>query len=52
MVYRADVNAKRFDPISLSGVLGEQRVTEYLGMLKNGVALLACDDDVYAVNLQ
>lgn len=52
VVYRADVNAKRFDPISLSGVLGEQRVTEYLGMLKNGVALLACDDDVYAVNLQ
>ncbi len=52
MVYRADLNAKRFDPISLSDALGKQSVTQYLGMLKNGVALLACDNDVYAVNLQ
>ncbi len=52
MVYRADLNARRFDPISLSGVLGSQSVTEYLGMLKNGVALLACESDVYAVSLQ
>ena len=52
MVYRADVNAKRFDPIGLSEALGEQQVTQYLGMLKNGVALLACDSDVYAVKLQ
>ncbi len=52
MVYRADLNAKRFDPISLSGALGSQKVTEYLGMLNNGVALLACESDVYAVSLQ
>ena len=52
MVYRADLNARRFDPISLSKVLSSQQVTEYLGMLKNGVALLACESDVYAVTLQ
>ena len=52
MVYRADLNAKRFDPISLSRVLNSQQVTEYLGMLKNGVALLACESDVFAVSLQ
>lgn len=52
VVYRAELNAKRFDPISLSGALGEQKVTEYLGMLKNGVALLACESDVFAVSLQ
>jgi hypothetical protein len=33
-------------------VLGSQRVTEFLGMLKNGTALLACESDVFAVNLQ
>ncbi len=52
MVYRADLNARRFEPISLSTVLGSQRVTEFLGMLKNGTALLACESDVFAVNLQ
>ena len=52
MVYRADLNARRFDPISLSGVLNNQYVTEYLGILKNGVALLACESDVFAVSLQ
>ena len=52
MVYRAELSARRFDPISLSGVLNGQTVTEYLGMLKNGVALLACESDVYALNLQ
>ena len=31
--------------------LGGAAVTGYLGMLKNGVALLACDSDVYAVTL-
>jgi hypothetical protein len=51
MIYRADLNARRFDPISLSGVLNGQTVTEFLGMLKNGVALLACESDVYAVTL-
>ncbi|MBR3739083.1 MAG: hypothetical protein IKN04_01325 [Clostridia bacterium] len=52
MVYRAELSARRFDPISLSGVLNGQPVTEYLGMLKNGVALLACESDVYALILQ
>lgn len=51
MVYRADYSARRFDPISLSGVMGGQPITEYLGMLKNGVALVACESDVYAVSL-
>ena len=52
MIYRADLNSRRFDPIGLKSVLNGQTVTEYLGMLKNGVALLACESDVYAVSLQ
>ena len=51
MVYRADLGARRFQPISLSGQLGGQTVTDYLGMLKNGVALVACESDVFAVTL-
>ncbi len=51
MAYRADVNARRFDPISLTGVLDGQGITSLLGMLKNGVALLSCENDVYAVTL-
>ena len=51
MAYRADLGARRFDPISLSGILNGQTVTDYLGMLKSGVALLACESDVYAVTL-
>ena len=51
MVYRADVNAKRFTAISLPGTVGNATITGYLGMLKNGVALLACNSDVYAVTL-
>ena len=51
MIYRADLGDRRFNPISLSGQLGGQQVTDFLGMLKNGVALVACESDVYAVTL-
>ena len=51
MVYRADVNAKRFTAISLPGTVGNATITGYLGMLKNGVALLASDNEVFAVTL-
>lgn len=50
-IYRADVNAQRFTAISLPTELNGRTVTGYLGMLKNGVALLSCDSDVYAVTL-
>lgn len=50
-LYRADVNARRFDAISLPAEIGGAAVTGYLGMLRNGVALLSCDSDVYAVTL-
>ncbi len=50
-VYRADVSAQRFTAISLPAEIKGQRVTGFLGMLKNGVALLTCDSDVYAVTL-
>ena len=51
VIYRAELNDRRFDPIGLKSVLNGQTVTEFLGMLKNGVALLACESDVYAVTL-
>ena len=51
MIYRAEANAQRFTPISLPAEVGGARVTGFLGMLKNGVALLSCDSDVYAVTL-
>ena len=51
MVYRADVNAQRFTAISLPREMADSPVTGYLGMLKNGVALLSCDHEVYAVTL-
>ena len=50
-VYRADINAQRFTAISLPSQIGGKTVTNYLGMLSNGVALLCCDSDVYAVTL-
>ena len=52
MIYRAGISDRRFTPISLPGELNGALVTNYLGMLKNGTALLACDSDVYAVTLQ
>ena len=51
VIYRSDINGRRFTAISLGGPLNGQQVTDYLGMLKNGVALLACNSDVYAVTL-
>lgn len=50
-IYRADINAQRFTAISLPSELNGREVTGYLGLLKNGVALLACDGNVYAVTL-
>lgn len=51
MVYRADINAQRFTAVALPNSMGSSVITGYLGMLKNGVALLASDNDVYAVTL-
>ena len=51
MIYRADANAQRFTAVALPGTVGDAMITGYLGMLKNGVALLASDNEVYAVTL-
>jgi hypothetical protein len=46
-LYRADISSQRFSALTLP----TPPVTEYLGMLSNGVALLGCGNDVYAVTL-
>ena len=51
MIYRAELGSRRFTPISISHLIGGQMVTGCLGVLKNGVALLACMNEVYAVSL-
>ena len=51
MIYRADLGSRRFTPISIGSLLNGQTVTGFLGILKNGVALLACMNEVYAVSL-
>jgi len=51
MIYRANIGDRRFTAISLPGELSGAQVTGYLGMLSSGVALLSCDNDVYAVTL-
>lgn len=51
MVYRADPGDRRFTAISLPSEMSGVQVTDFLGMLNNGVALLACESDVYAVTL-
>ena len=51
MIYRADVSAQRFTAVALPSTVGNASITGYLGMLKNGVALLASDNEVYAVTL-
>ena len=51
MIYRADLGSRRFTPISISHLVGGQQVTDCLGILKNGVALLSCMNEVYAVEL-
>ncbi len=50
-VYRADVNGQRFEAYGLPGGMEGLFVTGYLGMLSNGVALVSCGSDVYAVTL-
>lgn len=50
-VYRADVSAQRFSALSLPAEMNDKTVTGYLGMLANGVVLVHCDSDVYAVTL-
>ncbi len=51
-VYRAGVNAQRFEAIALPKALEGQQVNGYLGMLDNGTAILTCaNGDVYAVAL-
>ena len=52
MIYRADINAQRFTPIVPPDSLRNATITGYLGMLKNGTALLTSYNDVYAVTLQ
>lgn len=47
-VYRADLSAQRFSAVSLPM---QSPATGFLGMLSGGVALIACDSDVYAVTL-
>lgn len=49
-IYRCGTNEKRFSLVSLpADVAG--RATGYLGMLSGGVALISCENDVYAVTL-
>ena len=51
MIYRADLGSRRFTPISIGHLLGGQSVTGFLGILKNGTALVSCMNEVYAVPL-
>ncbi|MBR6186013.1 MAG: hypothetical protein IKQ41_07075 [Clostridia bacterium] len=51
VVYRGELNGRRFTAISVSDQLNRQPITEYLGMLKSGIALVACESDVYALTL-
>lgn len=51
MIYRADLGSRRFTPISISHLLNGQQATGFLGILKNGTALIACLNEVYAVSL-
>ncbi len=48
-IYRADISGQRFSVASLPANMGP--VTSYIGLLSNGVALLACENDVYAVTV-
>lgn len=47
-LYRADINAQRFTALRLPV---DGQVTSYLGMTSEGVALLACGTEVWAVTL-
>lgn len=47
-LYRADLDAQRFSALNLPL---ENAVTDYLGMTSDGVALLVCGTEVYAVSV-
>ena len=47
-LYRADISAQRFSALRLPV---EGTVTDYLGITSNGVALLVCGTNVWAVSL-
>lgn len=49
-LYRADMNARRFTAARLPSPI-DQPVTGYIGKLSNGVALVHCGQDVFAVTL-
>ena len=49
-LYRADINAQRFTALKLPAPI-DQPVTGYIGKLTNGVALINCGQDVYALTL-
>ncbi len=47
-VYRAEISAQRFSALKMPI---DKAVTGYIGKLTNGVALVSCDDEVYALSL-
>ncbi len=47
-LYRAAIGSQRFSALSLPM---QAQATDFLGMLDSGVALLACDREVYAVTV-
>ena len=48
VLYRADLSAQRFSAL---GTTIEDTITGYIGLLSNGVALVSCGDEVWAVTL-
>lgn len=48
-LYRADISAQRFSALEIPDITGS--VTDYIGKLSNGVALVSSGDDVWAVTL-
>ncbi|MHC1786668.1 MAG: hypothetical protein AB9880_06385 [Christensenellales bacterium] len=48
-LYRADISAQRFSALKIPDISGS--VTDYLGKLSNGVALVATGEDVWAITL-
>lgn len=49
-LFRADVSAQRFSALQVPGDI-RSPITGYIGKLSNGVALVNCGEDVYAVTL-
>lgn len=49
-LYRADIHAQRFTALKMPAPIN-QPVTGYIGKLTNGVALVSCGPDVYALTL-